>query len=322
MGHGSLVSGYTSVVDLDHPHSGFRGRAVHKWFLADVLVDDFVKPEIMAARFSVKPGLKNLAIGISGVLDIQAPVEAVLESQGRRQVSKTRHLEVDTQVVGFLGADVEYTIRPTKNLELIPYVDANWAVRHGFGLHVGLDTRWRPGAGPWTLSGGAEYRLSADGYWPAYVDLYYDIQRYQVALGGSFTARPQADSGKLALMMELKGIAHGGRWWAKVEYRKKFWLKAAYALRSGVLGDMVIVEAGLPLSRRLVFAAVAALSGMVDGRDWKKLDGGLAASELRVRVWKYLYIVGQFGYLYALDDEGVFKGVLMANAGVGGTLGY
>lgn len=325
IGNGTLFDNYHSVVDLDHPHSGLQARLRHRYFGVDFVMDDFVRPRVMGIRLEAKPFpfLKRLSLGLSGVADLKAPRVARVDEEGRRRVSPTKRLLVDSEFLGFVGYDVSYLFGSKKRFWVKPYVDNNWAVNHGGGLHAGLTVGGRLMGGKLELMGKAEYRLGWGGYSPEYVDLFYDVQRYQVPLGQSWSERGGGRLDTKLTSLDLHPpLSHGGKWAIRLAYDKVFWLKGAYALREGPLGDSAFFEMGLPFGRKWVFSALVAKTGLFGKDSFGSADGLLAAAEAKLEVFRYLYVLGQFRYLYALDEEGLFRGVLVANLAVGGRWGY
>jgi hypothetical protein len=324
LGNGTILGNYYSVVDIDHPHSGFRARAAHRYFQVDLVLDDFVAPEILGGRIVGRPvpGLPGLSVGVSGVVDLKAPSSVRLDEEGNRQLGEARSLVVDSDPVGVVGVEVGYDYGDRgDDFWLRGYADNNWLVGHGGGLHLGVKLGGRPFGGPVSLAATAEYRLSWDGYQPTYVDLYYDIQRFQASLderaiqgAGSHT--------KLQAIQTLRGVGHGGKWAVGLWYERLVWARAGYELRDGPLGDQTFFELGVPYGRKWVFSALLAKTGLVEKGDWQSEAGLLSAGELRVRLLRHLYLLGQVRYLYGLDDEGYYRGILVANAAVGGSFGY
>jgi hypothetical protein len=219
---------------------------------------------------------------------------------------------------------VAYTFFEKDDFWVRPFADNNWFVDHGGGLHLGVEVGGRPFGGPVRLRGSAEYRLRWNGYLPGYVDAFYDVQRFQLRLGRleNGAGVESRDVTKLTALEGLDRWGHGGRWALQMEYEKIFWARASYALRDGVAGDGVLLEIGVPYGRRWVFSALGAKTGIIDDADWKVGDGYLSGAELRVRLLKNLYLLSQFRYLYAINSDGYYRGVLFFNIAAGGSWGY
>ncbi len=321
LGHGTLLDNYNSMVDLNYNHSGFQAALRHEYFGFDFVMDDFVAPKILALRLEAK--FRGFAFGVTGMTDLRAPSRVLLDDDGERRVTKTRKLYVETEPLGFVGYDASYTVGDKKGFWLKPYFDNNWVVGGGGGLHVGVQAGGVFFGGKLQLGGRAEYRVGWNEYAPGYVDLFYDIQRYQISLGDSWRARREGSlETKSAILSTFPSVAHGGKWEAGISYERLFWLRFAYHLREGPLGDMTFLEVGVPYGRRWVFSGLLAKTGLFDKDSMSKADGLLAAAEARVEILKHLYVLGQFRYLYGLDNEGLYRGVVLANLAIGARWGY
>lgn len=321
IGHGTLMENYNSLVDLNYPHSGFQARLLHKYFGIDFIMDDFVMPKILAMR--VEARIKGFSFGLTGMMDIKAPRVALLDEEDNRRISDTRKLMVQTDTLGFVGYDFSYTFGNKKGFWIKPYVDNNWAVGHGGGLHAGIKISGKLFSGKLRLTGRAEYRLGWNGYSPEYIDIFYDIQRYQVPLGSSWRERRDgAVDTKLTFLSFFPSVTHGAKWEVGMKYEKLFWMRGAYNLRQGPLGDMAFFEVGVPYGRRWVFSGLVAKTGLFDKDAFASSDGLLAGGEARVEFLRNFYVLGQFRYLYGLDDTGIYNGIVLANLAVGGRWGY
>ena len=319
LGHRTILDQYLSLSDLDHPHSGAWIRVRHRYGSLDFLTGNFVDPHLLAGRIEVYPvpRLRRLVIGVTGLADFKAPASVRKDDQGDALVDHANHLLVDRDHVGLVGLDVAYTWR-LGHVELTPYVDGNWQVGLGGGLHLGGTARLDEGRWSFALTG--EYHLAVDGYRPGYVDLFYDVQRFQLALGHGMARRIGSLDPKLAVQSEIAGLAHGGRFVAKVSYGGSCQMEVGYDIGHSVAGDLVWMNLDVPYGRRFVFGVLAARTGLLSSKDWKGADGTLAGVETRIRLFRYMYVLGQLRYLYVLD--GRYQGVLLANVAVGGSWDY
>ncbi|MCD6499151.1 MAG: hypothetical protein J7M25_12745, partial [Deltaproteobacteria bacterium] len=319
LGHRSILDQYLSVADLDHPHSGAWIRVGHRYVSFDFLTGNFVDPHLLAGRVEIRPvpSLRRLVIGVTGLVDLKAPVSVRRDDRGEARVDHANHLLVDRDQVGFVGFDAAYTWR-FGQAELTPFVDGNWMVGSGGGLHLGGTARIA--AGRWSFAFTGTYHLAVDGYRPGYVDMFYDVQRYQLALGRGMARRIGSLDPKLAVQSRIKGAFHGGRFVASVDYGDSYRMEVGYDMGHSVAGDLVWMKLDVPYGRRFVFGALAARTGFLSSGDWREAGGTMAGVETRFRLFRYMYLLGQLRYLYLLD--GRYQGVLLANVAVGGSWDY
>ncbi len=316
LGHSTLLSGYLSLADLDHPHSGAWIHLGSQYVDLDLLTADFVRPDLFGARLAARPipGLAALQFGITVMADLKTPQALLAEDDGSIAQDRTGRYENQATHLVATTVDVEYRHKEGRIL-FVPYADGNWMSSGGGGFHTGLKatietTRWKLGLK-------AEYHLAAGAYWSSYFDRFHDLQRYDIRLGsGLGNARP-----KLAVLEGLTGIRHGGRWEADFSYKTVFRLSAGYDLRLGPERDLAWLDLEMPYSRNLVAGMSLAKTGLSDNRSWKNDSGLLTGLEVRWRIIEHLYLLGRLRHLYRAAPQG-YDGLWIAMAAVGGAFSY
>lgn len=321
LGHGTLLRDYSNVADPDHPHAGVRIDVTHPRWGAAVLVDNFIAPSLVATRLSGQPvaGLSGLLTGTTVVFDVHAPTRVLLDEAGRRRIDRTFRLITDEAVVSLLGVDVEYSIGSSTAV-LIPYMDFNGALYGeqdrigGAGWHAGLRARLSLAEGDLVLAAQAEYNVSSSGYAPAYVQTFYDLERYQAGLTFSRAARADATrrGTRLAAMAGGPG-GHGLLAQVGTQLGRRLRAKIGYSREPGPDAHRLWVRGGVTPINRLNLATMVALRGL--GEEL----GGAAIAEVRLRITGPLYALAQYSRLWAVDEQSRFYGVIQGfNVALGG----
>jgi hypothetical protein len=313
LGHGSLVRDYANVADPDHLHAGFRLRLRHDRFHLDAMLDNLVRPRVIASRFAVKPSLAapGLTLGASFVVDPSAPVRIAETEKGARAVDSGFNLESESRVVGHFGVDVEYRIGQAATGDLTPYLDLNGSP-FGFGLHLGcMGAVPLERQGRWRFVGQAEYRLGTGGYAPTYVSTFYDLERYQASFNSVLYRQPKA----VGLIQQQYGH-HGALVQLGLEREALVRLKIGYAYHPGLDAHQLWTRASVHPHRRLDLGLLLMMRGLGAGRE---AAGVAAMAEARFRILNNLYALGQYRRAWALDPADHYYGVLQSfNLGMGG----
>jgi hypothetical protein len=336
LGHGTLIRNYHSAVDLDHPHSGIAARVGAPRWQVDLVLDDFVAPELAGLRVAGVPlrsGSHALVIGVSSLLDFRAPQEALLDEQGHRLLDEHRNLELRRALLGGVGIDVAYELGDPADPaadHLRLYVDGNLLVPErgvaplALGLHLGASFQVHPFGGKLALFGGLEYRRLGPGYLPAWVDLVYDVQRQQLPL-----TRRALDALEGQVPTKLGALADGlleagNAWRGELGVRFAPWLQLAahYDHRPGLVGKALGARTTVLVGRRFLAAALVERFGFLTGEDLGRGPGLLVAAEARYRPLRNLYVLAQYSRLMRLGDGGLYRPLDQLNVAVGGAWGY
>lgn len=317
LGHGTLLSQYMSLADLDHPHSGAWFHVGSRYVDLDLLAADFVRPDLFGARVTARPvpKLAALQVGVTVMADLKTPRSLDIEADGRLAQDRTGRYQGQTDPLVAATVDLQYRHKEGRIL-FVPYADGNWLSAGGGGLHAGLEAHIE--TTKWKLGLKAEYHLAVGAYWSAYFDRFHDLQRYDAFLGrtGSNQAIP-----KLALLEGLESIRHGGRWEAKFSYKKLVRIQAGYDLRLGPIGDLAWIDLEMPYSRNLVAGMTLAKTGLSSKETWKEDKGLLMGLEARWRILEHLYLLGRVQHLHRASPTG-YEGIWLTMGAVGGAFSY
>lgn len=324
LGHGALVRDYSNIADPDHPHSGLRLRLDGSRLAGELALDNFIAPSVIAARLEAVPTARapGLRVGATAVVDPRAPVAIRRGLAGERAVDGAWNLEVESEPLALLGLDVEHTFRGERG-SVTPYSDLASSLL-GVGLHLGANGRLRVGRGERFLVGQLEYRASSDGYSPAHVTTFYDLERYQASLS---LAAPErlvgADAGlaepKLA-GLKRPGLYGGHGVLAQVGFEAERWLRLrlGFERRPGPDANTLWFRAASAPHPRVDLGCLLYARGL--GQAGADATGLAAMVEGRFRITPYLYALGQYSRLWSLEAGTRYFGVLQSlNLSLGAT---
>lgn len=320
LGHGTLVRDYSNIADPNHLHTGLRLQLAHRYFDLDALVDNIVQPSVIGAHVAARPipGLQRLSFGASMLLDPRAPAAVLRDSSGQRVIDSTYTLATSDEPLGFAGIDASYRWGDADESMLLPYADFNTSFS-GVGLHVGARGQLALGEGPLRLSAHLEYRLASSGYSPSYADTFYDIDRYQAALGiDSFAAAPAAlQQTKLGALRAGQYAGHGALAQLGLSAGPSAGVRLGYSYQPGPDANRLWVRATSAPLDGLSLGALVVVRGL--GQEASSTAGLAALAEGRYQITDYLYALGQFTRTWALSEQSrSFRPLTAFNIGVGG----
>ncbi len=318
LGHGTLIRDYSNIADPDHPHPGARLELSHPRFDISLMVDNFVRPSVVAGRAAVRPvaALEALSAAASVVIDPRAPRQVALDSQAQRRVDRAYNLVTDDGVLGLVGVDLEYRIGRQGQGTITPYADFNTALYDvdglggGLGVHAGLSgklpLKWRR----LSLSGQLEYHFSSAGYTPAWVQTFHDLDRYQASLAFDDPARVGAADQATKLSAAANGDGgHGFVAQVALEAGRLVRLKVGFGRQGGPDSNRLWFRLSSSPVRRLTLGSLLVMRGLGEGG----AGAGVAAvAEARVRLTDYLYALGQYSRIWALDDGSRYYRILQS----------
>lgn len=312
LGHGSLVSGYANSLDLDRRRSGidFFGRI--DGALLDrpagvemgLVVGDLAGDGIFGGR--VAADWVGAALGFSVVGDPGAPRTTTPVGMGAAGLSIDRHnrpiFAGDRGVVA-LGLDLSYRFTDRWRYLLTPYLDLNVMPGLGKGLHLGLDGEVAVGRRHAARLGiRGEMTAGDSSYDPAYFDVFYGYQRWQVPFVGARGDVP-ADLTTVALpkagfvaTRDLGGI--GGYGGVRFAHDDGAFVETGFRYRPGPLGQSWETRVGVDMEV-VHLALLLAHRGRL-GVDLIDPAGTLASFDLAVPVLTYLDVTARAGWLYAV----------------------
>ena len=313
LGHGTLVRDYSNVADPDHPHSGLRLHLEGERLDFDSMVDNFVRPSVLAFRLAGKPAaaLPGFKLGMSLVIDPRAPLQVKQGPSGERLIDAAYNLQVETKPLTLMGMDVEYAIGSREKGQLIPYSDFNTSF-YGIGFHGGVMSSIPLGRTASTFGLQVEYRASSAGYSPAHIETFYDIERYQARLSLSPSDRANLEDFTPKLNGLNKGLYEGQGVLAQtsLHFRQLIQLKAGFSHRSGPDANTLWLRSAMKPLARLDLGFLLVLRGLSEQGSGK--NGIMALAEGRYRLADYLYMLAQYTRTWSLIDDARFFGILQS----------
>jgi hypothetical protein len=309
LGHGSLVMGYANGLDLDRRRSGldFVGRLEgallerRAGVEMGLVVGDLAGSGIFGGR--VGADWAGAGIGFSVVGDPSAPRQLDLVGGGITIDRHNRPVAAGDRGVAAIGLDLSYRFTDRWRYLITPYLDLNLMPGLGKGLHLGVDAEMALGRRHAARLGiRGEMTASDRGYDPAYFDVFYGSQRWQVPFVGASGALP-ADLSATALPKagfvatnDLSGV--GGYGGIRFAHDDGVFMETGYRYRPGPLGHSWETRVG-------VESEVVRLSILLAHRGrmgFRVIDpsGTLASAEVAVPVLRHLDVTGRVGWLFAV----------------------
>ena len=291
LGHGSIIDGYSSGLDVDHGHLGAQGRVHSGPVAGELVVDDLVAPRIGGARVAAELAEDALA-GVTIAGDRVAPA-----SDGERAA------------VAAVAVDGELRARTEGDRARgALFADAVGIAGLAAGLHAGASGDAPVGGGV-RLGARAELRAGSRHYLPGWVGPLYEIERQRMtaADGAMETGQLEvARAGGLAgigaagaLSVDAAGIGSG---------------EIAVAARRGV-ADVVSARVLAPFHDRFQAGlwSAAALTG-------SRVDALALAAEARLELPNRLFLRADAARLVQ-GEMGRLRPVWLAQLALGASLG-
>jgi hypothetical protein len=315
LGHASLVRGFHNSLDIDRKRTGvdlvarIQGDLLEQPAALDVgvVMTDLSGLQILGTRLGAE--WAGAGIGFSAVGDPTAPhgiardagdAEAFAVGRGRRLQHEGR------RGVAALGVDISYRASDQWNYVVVPYLDLAALPGLGRGLHLGIDGEVTLGRRRRVRLGAvAEMTVGSDGYDPAYFDVFYLFQRWQVPFVGSASDRPES-LGLEALpkqafvqQHDLRGV--GGYGAVRFAHADGAFAETGYQFRPGPLGHTWTTRVGVDL-RQVELSVLYAHRGDRHGFE-PTARGTVTQAEVRVPVLRYLDVQAQAGWLFAIRPD-------------------
>lgn len=159
LGHGSIVDGYTSSLDVDHGHVGAQLRAAYRGVRLAAMIDDVIAPRIAGMR--VAADLGDVVAATTVAVDMTAP-------------------SMDGPVVvPIAGVDLELAGASDDGLFAGALYSDVVASRTGAGLHLGAGGSVALGDTDARLGMRGEVRLATRGHVPGWIGPLYERARRQ-----------------------------------------------------------------------------------------------------------------------------------------------
>ncbi len=286
LGHGTVIGGYASGLDVNHGHLGAQLTAAWRAASFEAVIDDVVAPRIIGARGSYRLGAARL--GAQAAVDVSAP-----------EMTPAMTLDMSSSsVVPIVGLDAEASgATESDRLAGTLYADLIGELRTGAGLHLGAGGSLALGEGDARLGLRVEARLGTGGYVPVWIGPLYERTR-----GERLEQARAGGLGGAGGMVELSARAPAVGTAA-----------VSWATRPG-LPNLVTAGLRAPYFRGVQAAVWAAAE--LGGQDPAR---GLSM-EARVRLPRSMFVVLETARLYRRRDV-AFEPIWIATAAIGAVLG-
>lgn len=300
LGHGALVRGYTTGIELDHRGLGLDVRLESARFGAEAVVDDVVAPAIVGARgyWHALGPISAAQAGLSLAADLEAPVH-----EGAMLDAAVLPMAAMDASAGLHTRDQRWSTMLHAELAAIATM--------ALGLHAGLSNTATLGHGT-KVSVRAEISLGTDRYVPGWMGPLYEIERMALARR---TRMPGQDMSTQLDAARMGGMAGMG---SLVEL----------GARDPGLGEVNLLYARRPgLSDVWVGRITAPYVHSVQAGAWfaTEIDGSastwIVASELRAQLSTRLFVSAELARLYRHVDH-VMVPTWIASAAVGAVLDF
>jgi len=291
LGHGSIIDGYASGLDVDHGHLGAQARAQSGVASAELVLDDLVAPRIGGVRVAAEAS-DDVLLGASVAGDRAAPSMD----------------DPDGAVVASAALDGEVRATSEEGTRGALHADAVAIAGLAAGLHAGASGS-AVVAGDVRLGARAELRAGTRHYLPGWIGPLYEIERREMTdarggmTGGELDA---AETGGLAgigaagaLTVEVPAVASG---------------EVGYSARRGV-ADVVTARALAPFHHHLqagLWTAAAVRGG---------IEALALAAEARLRLPDRMFLRADAARLVREGDAGLLRPVWSIELALGASLG-
>ncbi len=208
LGYGSLVQGYSAMLEEDHYREGISLEAnINRHFVINAALSDIVDPTTTMGRVAFRP-IQSSAVGeVPGYGEETADTDLFVEVgvTAASDLSVPTNLNVATGATElgdpFLAGGVDARIRystedtwTTEDYRVLRFeygAEFNKLFDYGQAMHNHLRFYYDVGAVDFYLDG--EYRLLLGQYIPAYFDQHYRVQRSQYLLSDEQRAEVGTD---------------------------------------------------------------------------------------------------------------------------------
>ncbi|HLU66825.1 MAG TPA: hypothetical protein VKZ63_11140, partial [Kofleriaceae bacterium] len=301
LGHGSIVDGYASGLDVDHGHLGAQVRAARGALAFEALVDDVIAPRIGGARMSWRAA-ERVELGAQLAGDRAAPEMAMDGAPGSAMVAAAA---LDAAL---LAGGEEDRARGALYADLVGLIGL------GAGAHLGARGELAIGDGGARASARGELRAGSGGYLPGWIGPLYERDRLQME-GAGAGAGDMTGAGQLEVARSGGLGGFGGLGELAIDAPGAGSARVSYAARRGV-SDLVAAHLAAPYRERVQAGlwAAARLSGA-------RPDAMALAAELRVRLPHSLFARAEAAHLFREEEGRPVVPIWIAQVAVGTVLG-
>ena len=315
LGHGTLVFHHYNNTALDVYHMGALFKVLTDTWSVHGMISDVFDPGVMAARVSRAALVPELVVGASVVADRSAPETLKLDDDPGAYLAADdtgRPIPDQTSTQLWLGADMQWSFIKSGASSLTQYVDVNWHTDVGAGVHVGVDFGFE--SQPLVMTQKLEVNFSAGGYLPRYIGPLYDVDRVWFAQWGQRRPAP-----KLAFARTQEQTFRAGF----MAQNRTIWaglldMELVYAQRADEPQTALMLgRVGLHLRDVLHVGGFVARHGATN--IFTKRDA-LISSEAVLNVTDFLYVTGQYGVRWELNEVGGYEPASYSWLGLGARL--
>ncbi len=312
LGHGTVMNRYFNVLDVDHYQFGLHGNLNTLQGGAQIMLDHLIEPEVVAGRaywrpwatFAPNSWMTRYAVGVALSVDVDTPtsfkrreIPGELEP-GPFEVDDKKNLVVEKSTnTGVLTLDQEILLVDDELVDFTPFVDVNFHLSGGQGLHVGTLTNLRPSK-KLSLYTRAELRVLGERYIPDYFGSIYEIER------NTYFGFGAMGETKLVRLRNLRqGTLIGAYGEITLDLIDRMLLTVAFEEYQGPDNGGLLLRLQLPAAGPLRAAAMFRKVGFDKMADALDPENALVAAEARYHILPNLYLLGQLSRLWRLRPE-------------------
>jgi hypothetical protein len=325
IGNGTIVSNYWNNSSYDDRRFGGQARLDLGFIGAEGLNSDFFHPGLVALRPFTRPFqlipilasnwfLSNIQIGVTGAFDFDTNASRIIPNHPPyvvrapdpsnpgdtidQVISDSAHIPLPLTT---LGADISAMLWQSDKTEGKVYADYVRFQQFNDGLIVGARAAFEL-TDSILLDLQAERSLFKDQFLPGYYNSFYERDRYDDQ------AAPTDYITKLTLLHDSAGgNGNGFKGGARINYYNEVEFEGSYLHLDNLPGqDWMQLEIVLPrLPDDIYFRLIYTREEINGTSDLFALDDrSTMIGEIGWKPWKWLLLIGDFRWSFAVDDAG------------------
>jgi hypothetical protein len=325
IGNGTIISNYWNNSSYDDRRFGGQARLDLGFVGAEALNSDFFHPGLIALRPFTRPFqlipilannwfLSNIQVGVTGAFDFDSSAGLIIPNHPPYvarvpdpanptdtvdQVnSDSAHLPLPLKT---FGADISSLLWQSEKTEGRVYADYVTFPQFSNGVMIGARTAFEV-ADSVLFDLRAERDLYRGKFLPSYYNTFYERDRYDDQ------ASPADYITKLTTLDDSEGgNGNGFKAGAMLNFYDKFQFEGSYLHLDNLTGqDWMQLEFVLPhLPYNVYFRLIYTREGINGFNDLFALDDrSIMMSEIAYKPWKWLLLIGDFRWSFAVDDAG------------------
>jgi hypothetical protein len=308
LGHGTIVSNYYNVVDVNHYKMGVRATVDVGYGGAELLLDHIAPPNIMGLRGFVRPFtffdtakiFKSVTTGLVFVADFHAPTTVKVDAQGVPIVDDAGLERSSSEAVLLYGWDLDWEVYSNSWVSIVPYFDLMFLEDEGVGTHLGTFVNFRLPADI-RIDTRFEWRFASEGYQPTYIDSIYEIERWRFITGPKIT---DVRAGLAAAGSDRHGF------FGSLDFHVGDYVTvgAMYEDYQGPDNANFTARLDLPYISIVKLSAFYTKRNFDDAEDLGSLDNALLVALARFKVYGPLYVYGEYARQWHIVEDGPDKG--------------